>query len=288
MDYSLSAALPRFPFGLGCGCSSAVDERGLSGERTRKISRALPAFDPRFQPSFKGWGMGQSVAAVAGPAGLALGATSAALGIANTINTMIETWGHNGYNNEATQVVNAAEYQMQQNLIAWNSSPKCAADQMQALANFDKLWNGVLQTCTQIAGGPSSDSAAAGTNCIQDRQANACKFKDSTGACWDWFKGYRDPIANDPAAMQTWDPLTGQILSNLQANSCSAQPATPSASSGSGSTGSTSGGSNSAGTGTTTGGATPTLWTQLTAPNIGGIPYLYIGLAGILLLVVIE
>lgn len=286
MDYSLSAALPRI--GIGCGCGY-TDERGLSAGRRSFVSRAAPAFDRKLLPGLKAWGGFGQVQMV----GAALGATQAALGIANTINQMIETWGHNGYNNEATQVVNAAEYQMRQNLAAWNASPKCAADQMQALANFDKLWNGVLQTCTQIAGGPSSDSAAAGTNCIQDRQAGACKFKDSAGACWDWFIAYRDPIAQDPAAVQTYDPLTGEILTNAVPNSCASQPASSSTSPTTG-----TGGSNGSTPPSTTapgGGVSPTsgssltdLWTQLSAPQVGGIPVVYLALAGILLLVVIE
>jgi hypothetical protein len=231
---------------------------------------------------------GSSITAVAQPAGLVLGATQAALGLANTINQMIETWGHNGYNNEATQVVNSAEYQMQQNLALWNASPKCAADQMQALHNFDALWAGVVQACTAIAGGPSSDSAAAGTNCIQDRQAGACKFKDANGACWDWFIGYRDPIANDPAATQSYDPLTGQILANLLPNSCSSQPATSNAQPGTSAAPGSTPANPSTGTTTPVVTSSSDVWTQLTSTTLAGIPVLYLGIAGIVALMVIE
>ena len=289
MDYSLSAALPRI--GIGCGCS---DERGLSEMRRQHyVSRATPAFNRNLSPGLRDWGSsGFGDLSPLQTGNLALQATSAALSIANQINTMIETWGHNGYNNEATQVVNSAEYQMKQNLAAWNASPKCAADQMQALANFDKLWAGVVQTCTQIAGGPSSDSAAAGTNCIQDRQAGACTWRDS-GQCWDWFIAYRDPIANDPDAVQSYDPLTGEILSNTFQNSCAAQPASSSSSTSptgnGGSTGSTppvvspGGGVSSA-----PGSSATDLWTQISAPQLAGVPVVYLALAGILLLVVME
>ena len=36
-----------------------------------------------------------------------------------------------------------------------------------------------------------------GANCVADRQAGACHYQ-ANGACWNWFIGFRDPIANDP------------------------------------------------------------------------------------------
>jgi len=269
MDYSLSARLPFPDFGGFCGAN-------LSQERVRRISRARPAFDRSNVPGLRDWGMGVAVASPAG-AGLILGATSAALSIANQIDNMIQTWGHNGYNNEASQVVNDAARNMVANLAAWNASPKCAADQMVALANYDKLWNGVVSTCTQIAGGPSSDSAAAGTRCIQDRLP---------GSKWPWQTYYRDPIANDPAAVQSWDPLTGEILANLLPNSCSSQPATSSASTGGAVDGSTPV-SSTTGTGTPAGGSTSDLWSQLSSLNVAGIPVWLIA-GGLILWMVIE
>ena len=44
--------------------------------------------------------------------------------------------------------------------------------------------------------------------CIADRQRGGCHYQ-SNGQCWNWFIGYRDPIANDPqvAASMAANPL---------------------------------------------------------------------------------
>jgi hypothetical protein len=112
-----------------------------------------------------------------------------------------------------TAEVNQVEPYMQQNLAQYLAAPVSAATQQEALANFDQLWQGVVTYCSQ----PSM--AQAGKNCISDRQSGSCAYKTSPGgwqqnngtwtyqypgangsgtACWNWFVGYRDPIANDP------------------------------------------------------------------------------------------
>lgn len=93
----------------------------------------------------------------------------------------------------ATTYANQAEVLMKQNLAQYMAlpTPRTPAEQAAALANFDQLWSGLQYSCAGVPG-------AAGTNCIADRQAGACHFKDAQGNCWNWFTGYRDPIQNDP------------------------------------------------------------------------------------------
>lgn len=97
-----------------------------------------------------------------------------------------------------TQIVNQAETFLQQNLSAWQSLPpqeKTIATQQVALQNFDNVWAQVVQACT--TGGYGS----AGINCVTDREQGACHYQNN-GQCWNWFVGYRDPIANDPQVGQ--------------------------------------------------------------------------------------
>ena len=90
--------------------------------------------------------------------------------------------------------MNQAEVFLQQNLAAWQSlapSQKTVEAQQAALMNFDNVWNQVLRACG------SGQYGTAGAACIADRQEGACHWQ-SNGACWNWFIGYRDLIANDP------------------------------------------------------------------------------------------
>jgi hypothetical protein len=91
-----------------------------------------------------------------------------------------------------SQWANQAEALLKQNLEKYLSlSPRTTSDKQSALNMFDAIWAGLVQRCSQ------SGLSTAGRNCIADRQAGACKWRDSTGACFNWFSGYRDPIAND-------------------------------------------------------------------------------------------
>jgi hypothetical protein len=85
---------------------------------------------------------------------------------------------------EATQIVNQAEPLFEQNVALYQSGQ---IDQATAIATFDNMWAAVEQACSGIPG-------AAGTNCVADRQEGACKWRDVNGECWNWFKGYRDPL----------------------------------------------------------------------------------------------
>jgi hypothetical protein len=44
----------------------------------------------------------------------------------------------------------------------------------------------VVRSCGAIPGD-------AGKNCVGDRQAGACKWKDG-GSCWNWDIGYKQPL----------------------------------------------------------------------------------------------
>ena len=106
----------------------------------------------------------------------------------------------------STQFANEANTALQQNIEAYFSLPvpRPMSSQTAALANFDTLW-AWLQQPSQC-GNPQLGTA--GQKCITDRQAGACTWTQpaasvppwgtpAAGACWNWFNGYRDPIAND-------------------------------------------------------------------------------------------
>lgn len=95
-------------------------------------------------------------------------------------------------------------------------APRTRAQQAVALANFDLIWQQLQTACGQPGTGN------AGVRCISDRQAGACKWKalppkwpgePATGACWNWFNAYRDPIANDPVVPDPPDPLAAAASS---------------------------------------------------------------------------
>jgi hypothetical protein len=88
---------------------------------------------------------------------------------------------------------NQAEALLKKNLAAYQALPTPRAQSAQAayLANFDSVWNYLVQECSAPSLG------TAGQHCISDRQAGGCHYK-ANGQCWNWFVGYRDPIANDP------------------------------------------------------------------------------------------
>lgn len=69
--------------------------------------------------------------------------------------------------------------------------PRPRSAQVAALANFDTVWAWLVQQCSNPQLGD------AGRRCITDRQAGACKWRDSSGNCFNWFNSMRDPIAND-------------------------------------------------------------------------------------------
>jgi hypothetical protein len=121
--------------------------------------------------------------AVAGAAAELLGAIGIGKGCGNTCI-------------EATAFANQAEPLLQQNLATYMAipAPRTQSEQQAALNIFDQIWAGL--TSVQACGNPALGSA--GKACISDRQSGSCAYKDANGQCWNWFVGYRDPIANDP------------------------------------------------------------------------------------------
>lgn len=106
----------------------------------------------------------------------------------------------------STGFANQANAALQQNIEAYFALPvpRPKSSQTAALSNFDVLWNWLQQP--QQCGNPALGDA--GKRCITDRQSGACTWHQAAntvppwgtppaGACWNWFNGYRDPIAND-------------------------------------------------------------------------------------------
>ena len=136
---------------------------------------------------------------------------------------------------EATHIANQVEPILQQNLDTYMSAPvHYASLQAATLNNFVSTWNALQQACS------NPQLAAAGQRCITDRQAGACTWKASPGgwsqdltgkwtytgygaagsgsACWNWFVGYHDPIANDPTVVPDPSPVSS-ALSSLSSGS---------------------------------------------------------------------
>lgn len=91
---------------------------------------------------------------------------------------------------QATAAANEAERHLQDLLNAWNSSDKTRSTQTEALAAFDEIWAWLIseQGCGNFQLGD------AGRRCISER-AYGGTVPNTDG---NWFKWYRDPIANDP------------------------------------------------------------------------------------------
>lgn len=139
---------------------------------------------------------------------------------------------------ETSQWANQAEKALEQNIQAYfSNSTRYVSQQALALANFDAVWAQLVATCGQPGTGN------AGVRCISDRQSGACTWKQTSsspllaypgepqpGECWNWFSGYRSPIANDPD-VQPDPPLAtsvtdaaGNLLSSVGVSSSYAVP----------------------------------------------------------------
>lgn len=101
-----------------------------------------------------------------------------------------------------TAIVNELEPKLRDNVTGYFNI-RTASAKAQALANFDAAWQWLVQNCaTEQYGDP-------GQHCVADRDRNACVWHRGPndpwqqydnvvpGECWNWWKGYRDPIAND-------------------------------------------------------------------------------------------
>jgi len=138
--------------------------------------------------------------------------------------------------NEANQVGNY----MTQNLNQYLAAPVSAQTQAEALANFDQLWQALVNYCSQ----PSLGSASQ--RCISDRAQGSCAYKaapggwvkDSSGnwtykpwgpngsgtSCWNYFVGMRDPIANDPRVSEVAAVATNVLAQKIPAPVTAATP----------------------------------------------------------------
>lgn len=167
---------------------------------------------------------------IAGP--IAAGIAALGMAIANAFSGCGQTCV------AATSIANQVEPILDQNLQQYLSAPvHYASLQAAALNNFTTAWNALQQACSN----PSL--AAAGQRCITDRQAGACTWKASPGgwqqvstgnaasggvptwqyqpwgaagsgsACWNWFVGYHDPIAQDPTVVPDPSPISSAASS---------------------------------------------------------------------------
>jgi hypothetical protein len=127
---------------------------------------------------------------------------------------------------ETSQWANQAEALLQNNITTYfaQTAPRSASQQAAALANFDAIWARLVALCSPPATGN------AGKKCISDRQAGSCAYTQpankvppwgtpAAGQCWNWFSGYRDPIANDS---DVYDDSVGAAVSNAAAAASSA------------------------------------------------------------------
>ena len=121
---------------------------------------------------------GKILGAAGGPVGLAI------MGVTTAITQFLGFKKRRGARKVATtQIVDGVAPIMVDNVTVWNNSTKTVSEQQQALKNFDDLWDYVKQAC----GDPQMGTP--GQWCINDRKR---------GGPIDWFKMFRDPIANDP------------------------------------------------------------------------------------------
>ena len=124
-----------------------------------------------------------------------------------------------------TKIANELEPLLQQNLAAYLAGPHTVASQTVALGSFQKVWDYMVAACETAALGDP------GKRCVTDRQQGACTWKTSPGgwqngkyvapgangsgaACWNWWVGYHDPIANDPTLVS--DSASSAVATALQ------------------------------------------------------------------------
>lgn len=174
--------------------------------------------------------------------GLIAGPVGAALAGLVTVGSLIANQFHGCGQTciAATQIVNQVEPILAQNLSTYLAAPvHYASMQAAALNNFDTAWAAVLQACSNPA------LQSAGKNCIADRQQGGCHYHTSPGGwqqsggvwtyrgagasgsgstCWNWFVGYRDPIANDPTVVA--DPMPGAAAASSVLSAIGISPST--------------------------------------------------------------
>lgn len=98
---------------------------------------------------------------------------------------------------QTSEWADEAEGLLKQNLEGYMAA-RTAANQAQALANFDQVWGELYALCSDPA------MAAAGERCVTERDR---------GGRWDWFALYRDPIERDQPPLS---PTVATILSRAK------------------------------------------------------------------------
>lgn len=190
--------------GFGCVTPYCLGMAGLGGDTSTKLVFSAPQIT------------GAALTAVAAEGGL-WGMTAAVavpvigIGVAAVTTALALIWGRKGPRQKVatTQIVDKVEPQLKANVQAYLSGPRTVSSREQALANFYAGWQFVVDNC-QIP-----EMGDPGQWCVKDRQEGACEWRDSSGQCWNWFIGYRDPILNDtpvPDPELTIDPSTGQLV----------------------------------------------------------------------------
>lgn len=149
--------------------------------------------------------------AVAGPAAPFLAAAGGIADLVGAVSKLFQGCGTTC--TEATTIVNQVEPYLQQNNQIYFSNPnRTTADQANALATAQQIFQIVEQGCGNAALG------VAGQNCISGRLGNGmnqgsstCVFGETTeneypayssvpypvGVCWTWVLAYYDPILQD-------------------------------------------------------------------------------------------
>jgi hypothetical protein len=114
-----------------------------------------------------------------------------------------------------SQWANQAADALTKNLDAYFAlpSPRPKSAQIVCVANFDTIWAQLEKQCGDPQWGD------AGRRCISDRQRGACIWRQNQtpghpgepaeGECWNWFNGYRDPIALDT---DVYDDTAGGLI----------------------------------------------------------------------------
>ena len=116
-------------------------------------------------------------AAAAGPIGLAVVGVTLLL-------TLLFSRKKPAQKVATTQIVDELEPILRANVAGYLEGPRTPESQAAALRNFDDAW--AWLTSAQACG--DSALGTPGQWCVNDR---------ARGGQWDWFRRYRDPIAQD-------------------------------------------------------------------------------------------
>jgi hypothetical protein len=163
-----------------------------------------------------------SLGTIGGPVGAAIaGLVSIGMLIANQFGGCGQTCV------EATKIADQVGALLDQMLQTYLAAPVHYKSMQTAyLTQWDAAWTALEQAC----GNPQLGDA--GVRCITDRQRGSCKWNTSPGgwqqtsgtwtyvapgpagsgsACWNWFVGSRDPVANDPTVVPD-PPAASSVL----------------------------------------------------------------------------